>query len=478
MRPRGAVVATVLSVLASLVPASRADFLADYLSDKTFGPIPGPCPGPTINDDTCFGDIRNLPESAKKIEVCLIDDVDGTCGELGDLVTAGEFTVWNLQCYDGQVADIVLDHTAQSSDTEINAQVDVRNFKISCTGSIRVELLTMEVGSTKLTATFEGPFTMIQPANVDGITLSLGIDIFTEAGFTFSTDLPETILLPYDKCDIEPDLNLELTTGTNGFEFVEICNPLLFLFGGCVDGTSAINFLGPDFLLGIIVTVAEGIAGGIVCQIIEEAAWLEAYDAPGIINEVWAEVKAQVDEWGESVGQDVQVADSDAAILATEPYSGVNATMLANSVDFSNNTIVESISVMLNNWLGSPSVQAEYEDRPVINELIGLLTEPDGTFPLDLEAYDAALEASVPLNVSDVTVRLQRLSLQGLNTLSTFGILNIGTDLPNEDRLHHTFNNSIVIQDLTLEVEAYVRLDRGSWVTASCNLPAPGCKMP
>ncbi|GBG34000.1 Hypothetical Protein FCC1311_102232 [Hondaea fermentalgiana] len=426
-RAQGAV-AAVLCVLASLVPASRADFFADYLSDKTFGPIPGPCPGPTINDDTCFGDVKDLPESAKDIRVCLVEGFDFTCGRLGDVITSGTFTIWDLQCYDGQVADIVLDHATNTGNTEINAQVDVQNFKISCTGDVRVELLTMEAGGATLTATFEGPFTMIQPANVEGITLSLGIDFFTETGFTLNTELPETILLPYDKCDIEPDLNLVLTAGEDGFEYVEIC------FGGCFEGTGAINFLGADFVLGTVTTVVEAVAGGIVCQIIEEAAWLEESDSPGIINEVWRMVKDQVDEWGESVGQDVQLADSDAAILATEPYSGVDATMLGDAINYRDSTVMESVSVMLNNWLGSPSVQAVYEGRPVINELISLLTEPDGTFPLDLEAYDAALEVSVPLNVSDVTVRLQRLSLQGLNTLSTFEILNIGTDLPYGDR--------------------------------------------
>lgn len=466
------------TVLLCWVHPSDADFLADYFNEKVFGSDPGPCPGPTINDDVCTGDVTNLPDDVKKIEVCLLGD-DTFCDTIGNMVREGNFTLWQLQCSHVSINDMTMSHTTSSDNTLVTASVDLQNLKLACTGQLRVELLKLVIDDTiTIITTFEGPFEFYQDASADGVTVELDIKFEAESGTTLLTELPNLIEIPYDDCSVEPDLNLTLSAGEDGFEYLKVCLWSESWLGDllCTTGLKAFtnNVIGADNTLALLVYIAEGMLSNIICQILEESAVLDNGD-PGIINNIWATIKDQIDTWGTSVGQDVATCDTEAYLLSTSEYTMITQTEIDNSINFNTSTIVESVSVALNGWLGAPSSQTKYEGRPVINELIDLLTDPDGTLAIDLVALDAVLQVDdIPLNITNITAALQAFTLQGVDTLSTFEILDVGTSLPLSERYHYSFNNSLVIDSITLEIETYLLLERGDWVTALCNLPAPG----
>ncbi|GBG33998.1 Hypothetical Protein FCC1311_102212 [Hondaea fermentalgiana] len=470
----------VLVAVAALAPRAEADVLAEYLNDKTFGPIPGPCPGPTKYDEVCAGDVSDIRQSTNDSEDCIAEGEEETCGTIGSYVTEGEFTIWDLQCKDLQIADVQVTHVVMNGDKLLRANVDVRNFKMSCTGMVRVEDLTMEIEDViKAKCTFEGPFTMIQTPQFDGVSLRLEINFETESVTTLNADLPAQVRIPYDQCDIEPELNLQLS-GIDGFESTEVCifygwgSWLSDDFGCSTSFTSFINYLGADNILELVATTAEGYLGGVLCQMIEDAAYVEDTGENGPLNDVWAEIKAQVDEWGLAKGLNVATADTNSYLLSTSQYSGITSQELNDAIDFTTSEVIDPVSDALNGWLSPASSRAEYEGRPVVNEVIDAFTDPAGELAINLADYDAEMEVQIPLNVSDVTMILRSAKIQGLNSISVIELLDIGEDLPEASRPKRTSNNTIVVDELVLEVESFMRLDRGSWVTASCNLPPPG----
>ncbi|GBG32336.1 Hypothetical Protein FCC1311_085612 [Hondaea fermentalgiana] len=449
-----------------LAGRANADFLADYLDDKTFGIEPGPCPGPTKNDDVCTGDWENLPPLAKEMEICL---GDGICGKLGDLIESGVFTVWQLQCKNLEIADITMSHLVQDSDRLLSGSVSVEDIRMTCTGWIRIEDLKITLEGIGVIVTFEGEFTLDQSTLAEGISLDLGLEFRTDPSESLNEELPEELTIPYDQCLLEPNLGLELVSGSDGIEDLIVC----------LNTWCPVNFgliLGPgftDIILALIIDVAEAVVSGIVCQLAEEAAVLGETGEPGPLGDALLQIKDQVDEWGLSEGQDVNLADLDASILATSPYTQVTQTELDNAIDFNASAAVEAVAVALNGWLGAPSDQPQYAPRPVVNELIDLVTDPAGSLAIDLVDLDAALEISIPLNVTNATVRLEYVQVVGLSTISTFEILDLGVEEPVDERLRRTFNNTLGIDEVSLQVRAYLQLERGDWVTESCQYPPP-----
>ncbi|CAK9071830.1 Intermembrane transport protein PqiA [Durusdinium trenchii] len=458
----GRVVAAAVVAGIALVEPARADFFSEYLDGKTFGDDPGPCP---FQDGTCAGSIQDLPDSVKAIEVCLDEDNQGGCGEIGDVVPRGDFEIWELQCDNVRVNDIRLSHVLNGAGTKLDGTIDVTAFKLSCTGRIRIVDLELSLGGFGILTTIEGDFALDQDSTEPGVTLELGIDFFAETGTTFSTDLPEFLRIPYEECDIDPQLGLDLTLDNGDFEALSV------LLGSLPISVSFfINILGlGPALLNAIILIAEAVLGGIICQLAEEAALLEATGDPGILNIVWTEIRDQVEIWAQSVGEDVAFADSDANLLS----KGITQAEIDASIDLAESALVEGLSAGLNGFLGAISDSPGYVGRLVVNEFVDRVTEPDGELAFDLVELGADLEVTVPINITDVTVRLERVKLGGLSSFETFQILdNNYNDIP-ANRFKRTFSNNFELSSFSLEVDAYVLLERGNWVTESCNFPGP-----
>lgn len=452
---------------------SFADFLADYLNDKTFGIDPGPCPGPSKNGDVCVGQWDNLPPQAKEMRICLSNTDDTFCGKLGDLIMNGTFTIWQLQCKDVSIADIAITYQKTNANRLLNATVDASDVRLDCSGWVRIQDLVITIAGLSLIVTFEGQFTLDQTDLADGISLNLGVQFQTSSTTSFNTDLPEQLLIPYDECRLDPNLGLELKTGEEGIENLKVC------LGTVNDCGFDIGFLlgsgASDIVMTVIISIAEAVMSGVVCQLLEEAAVLSETNSPGPLTQVMLDIKAQIDTWGLAQGENVAEADQDAHILATSPYTMITQAELDVAIDFNSSAVVEAVSVALNGWLGTASEQPKYHSKPVVNELVDLLTDPKGSMYVDLEALDASPEVLFPLDVTNATVEFEYVQLVGLSNISTFEILDVGTDIALADRYRRTFNNTIEIDEIYLFVRTFLRLERGDWVTESCKYPSGTC---
>lgn len=443
------VVAALMVVVVALVlpQESRGDFLNDYLNDKVFGENPGPCP---TFAERCTLDYTEIPESIKDITICLLGDNSG-CGRIGDLVKGGFFEIWELQCRYVSVTDILLERTT-TSPSQLNSLLTLTNGRLACTFQLNVFDLVLELlGSFRVIATLTNTgvtFPVSGGTNTGRVDATVPLELSTTA--TFATDLPERVELPADECDISVDLNLDITL--DSFDALTLCTfiPTNFftlllpkgwrcaqIVGQANSGLVSflISFFNLDAIVSVVVRIIEAFIGGIVCQIIEEFAVLQD-GSDGGVNQVLDEVNAQVDEWAASPSLDPAAAD--AAVV--EPLA----------LDFGASDTVQLVSTAINGWLGGSGL--------VVNELVDLLTDPDGEVALDVLATFPELQATVPIQVANITVGLNGFALGGLNTFSAFQVLDTESN-------RYTFRNAISMEQVSFDVAVRTRLAPGEWVT-------------
>ncbi|GBG25467.1 Hypothetical Protein FCC1311_016862 [Hondaea fermentalgiana] len=429
-----------------MVAPANGDFLNSYLNDKRFGKSPGPCESEA---DKCAFNYDELPDKIKDITVCVMS---GVCPKIGDVVKAGRFEIWELECQNVGVGSMNLEFDQSSAtSTRVRGDFAVDNLRLACSFQLNIISLVLEIAGTfRIETTISDTAVSFpnqgQSGRIDG---RFPIELQST---DFATELPNRIELPYESCDLDVALGLSLLE--SDFDLIRGCayipwTPFTFLISGwqCATlvgpGASGIifsflyNLFQLDHIVSAVARIIESLIGGIVCQIVEEFAVLEN-GSNGVLNDVLLDIKATIDEWALSSSLDPLAADAAAA--------GLDPTAL----NFSDSTLAGAFSAGINDWLGEPDL--------LINQLIELATEPDGAVAADLVALDLAPEVTLPLLVADVTVRLSKVGLGGLNTFSLFHVL--------ETRdFDYTVQNQIALDDVSFEVDIFTRLAPGEWVT-------------
>ncbi len=458
-----------LGAATALPHGARADFLNEYLNDKTFGANPGPCP---TYADKCTGDWQNLPDSVKQIQVCLLNNNQNGCGTIGNLVKAGRYEIWALQCSKIAIGDISLAPTLQSL-TQLQSAISVKQFKLGCNFMVNLFDLTLEIGGLfrVITSVLNTQLSFPYQGYAGAVDAGLQLNLLTSPGQKFDSELPGKVTLPASQCKI--GVNLGLNLRLDQIDNLQLCASIFGTFqcatvissGKSLSGliiNALLALFNIDAIISAIVRVLEAVIGGIVCSVIEQLAVLKD-GSNGAINVFLTQAKTTVDKYA---ADGAALVLSPAAEDAQAQKYAKSAAEVAASTDFGASTVAEAVSVALNGWLGAKSTTPGFNGL-VFNELVNAVTEPDGYAALDLVAAGLAPQATLPLNVTDLTVRLNSFALAGANSFTSLALLqnNYNSSVPTA-RMRYTFQNKLAIDQLSFDVNIFTNLAPGAWVSA------------
>jgi len=475
------VVAALVTLTGLIGTPVKADFLEDYFRDKIFGIRGGsydenPCPV----SEPCEGDAENIPTEIGNAQVCFLGQEPGSdfaCAPLKDTIKAGTYSITNLVCEDLSVDDMNFNHVFQ--DEFLIGQLNAQNLRLTCDFDIDVENLVLEIlGFVRITASFSDTKISFSNGRVN-FAISTVFDFVTESAI--NTEVPESLDIPFDTCDISPDLNTDFNLPEDQYDYLEICLDILFRWR-CLRSTSFLwnlvfSLLPMSQITAAIVNLLEGLIATIICQIITQSAWLDPPDntEKGYLNLLWSNFTEDLEDAAASTADDLRLEDSDSQHLArygSREYNPLTQAMLDGAVNFANSSTAEIVSVSLNNWLGAPTTE-DTSGRLVINEVVDLLTTPTEGYLLTGDLTASAVEYAQEAGWADITVKLIRAQFYGLNTFTKFRVLQNGYE-DNEDNTrsfdayNRTFNNSVALETLGIQFEMEVVLEPGGWVAQTC----------
>ena len=450
-----------LSVLFVSFVLAKADFLNDYLNTKVFGADPGPCPNEANKCETEL-DPNRLNPLVANIEVCLIEDycvleiigcVIGPftiCAPIKDWIKGGHVEIWDLQCTNVGVTALNL-RTLSSSSTEVVAQAFADNIQQSCNGEMY--FTDVEISFGDLGAIVSGGSLFYTNSPSSGTNLDFQ---FILSASDFNEEIPQEIQIPVEDCIINIGANLELDV-LNGNKFDKFILCIGFL--GC---NLSVAFLDAEGLTNILVAAFEAAFGGVMCDILAQST-TTLDNQPGILN-------IELDEFNEFFNNISQGTPDDVLAIDANPlgtFGYLSSTDLQNSMDFSDDDLIEIVSVGLNDWLGQVDPNS---GRLVVNDVIEqLLGNEDGEFNIDLVNEGIILEDTIPLQITNVTIKLTEFNIQGLDTITAFNLMENNYDQGSvpADRMKYTLNHTMFVDGITFLMDIDINLARGDWVTYS-----------
>lgn len=368
------------------------DFLNEYLDDKTFGANPGPCP---FDDGSCKLNLNTdaLPLSIASIEFCITVTFIEVCDELQNWVKSGEAEMFNVECKDLGVEDITLEEISSNQNSVIN-NLSVEGIIQRCSGSARFTNVELSASFINIVVSVDADF----ETNPNRRGLDIDFDFILSTDDDFSSNLVNNIEIFNCNLDLELGLSLENT---------DFSNLELSLF----DNNNGINIpilFFDNFIANILVTLVEALFGQSICGVIEQAGTLNGGEL-GILNLILKDLNQKYVEIKKPTFIDISQQDAD--FLQNPQLFGSSQEEIEKSLNLRDSNFVELISVSLNDFLGDQSVQ------PLrINQAINLLTEPNGKAIFDFTTFNIPIE--IPINVANVSIALETLSLEDLSTIS------------------------------------------------------------
>ena len=387
-------------------------------------------------------------------------------GTIGELVTEGDFELWDFSCGELSIQELGLTtNSVTATDASYTARVGAA--RVSCDGRLDFDGLKIEgdaFGIIPITLTISGygRFKVDSSAQNQGNDVQIDLDFAQPAGF--ANKLPESLRMDRDTCDVDLDLGLSFPSPGLHFDQIKI-------YGLPSLDFSAFNLGG---IVAIVVAVVEGIIAIVVCQLASQLAFLynpvtaeTDYNLPGIFNQLLNSAHEALDEW--AAMPDPVVADEEAAVIAA-----ASPEALESSIDFSTSRVLQLVSIALNDWFGSLSTTPGYEGKLIVNEAIDLLAAPrtDGSLFFSAEAL-VTEPFTVDLAAISVSVLPVEMSVGGLNTFEAFAVAenNYAAGVDPNTRHKYTLEHHIGLDEVFLAFKMGVTLADGWWVPENLHHP-------
>eukprot|EP00510_Aplanochytrium_minuta_P009544 CAMPEP_0184055970 /NCGR_PEP_ID=MMETSP0956-20121227/7496_1 /TAXON_ID=627963 /ORGANISM="Aplanochytrium sp, Strain PBS07" /LENGTH=2235 /DNA_ID=CAMNT_0026349901 /DNA_START=355 /DNA_END=7061 /DNA_ORIENTATION=+ len=487
-----------------LADFSNSNILNDFLSGKEWGGanVPGPCP---TFADRCTGDIENAPDYVLDINVNVPDRIEGFSivyedKPIREVVSSGVFDLWHLELEDPQLDLVAFSEVGYSESSPgvqdiYRSKLDVNNIQAVIKTRIRGTDVTFEMLGISIDINeFVGDLTVDASSGIDTY---YGLEFKAEAGLGQSnTGANSGVNFNnnfFDRFDFTgPNGEKEsLDRSGNG-----ACNLVLPDNGISLTFTQPIDldlgfFLNLfitiiiNFVIDVVIQLLKAFIEGIFCEVVVQLAYIkldgDLFHELGGINQAVDEVYTTVQEYrAEGIKTRQDFTDLEAFMLSSEsPFA--DSIEPEKAINFKTDPFFEGLSFGLNNILGGPSSNVNYDfvinevaDR-LLNSTTGIFDVPDVKSRFRLSDEDVTY--TLQFDAAGVTGKLKSFQIGGLNTFNKFRALDNNfkenpTQQEIDERFDYTLTHEIGLNTLSFKASFELQFLPGIWVNVPAN-PTP-----
>ncbi|GBG29314.1 Hypothetical Protein FCC1311_055362 [Hondaea fermentalgiana] len=424
------------------------------LAGIQFGTNPGPCPS---YSDSCYASAEDMPNWVKNTEVEISYLWLTFTRRIGDIVSDGDFWLYDLRCDNAQVdyVDLSLGALSRVSGEDVQrVNAGINDLKVNCFGRLRFEDMRLGIpvpifGNFYFTVTGNTEVYLRKnemSAEEGGIGASFAMNFFSP-DFDYS---PPT---RFDFLDDESGCRFSISDGFS------------------LENTSVGDI--PSWIVQPVIDILMNTIQAILEQIMCNLARNSAYADDGSLG--------PGNEFIEEISNDV--AGYKAAGLRGrtefEQDESLNPGRLPNLEDPSTwaslrtNEIFEAISVGLNDYLGGESSETGYHNDLTINEVVSILTDGTGVYEIaDLKEYfelDDYPMVEFGELITRNSLRLIGFRLTDINKFDNFQIFDNGFANPDQfgTPYEHTAVTNLRLANFRFDLTWDIEMRPGDWMQTS-----------
>ena len=418
---------------------------------------PGPCPS--------------------EAEKCVVnqDEVGGTQGAI---------EIWELTCKSVSLQDIDVSApvSAGSPPNSVATTVTIQDLFQECSGKVRFVNVAVPLAdepscsSVKAVINGEASFAT-NPAVNQGLSLEADFLFSSSETNGFDANLPDFVEIT--RCeipiDVSEDLGISLDIEGSRFDDLLICS----FCDASEDCGFDISFFVRETIINGLINSFDDTFARILCDEFVESAVVvnpvSGLPEDGVLNVELDALNVEFDKLLLGAADDVNLRDSSPFLQGLSYIPNPDA--FDNSLRFDTDPFAIALSQVANFWLS----ESNENGGLLLNDLVDYLTEPDGSFVYDFLQNGVDLTSTLGFSPVNVSINLQSIELNKLNTIHTFGVLTNNYEDPNPgNRRQYTTGYNFRILEGEMKLNLGLTFKRGEWVTlSSCststNVFTPSC---